>query len=378
MVQVNALRITQSGVGPQGGKVTMYVSALSLGQLRRYAKVDNWTPANQEGYQRPLVDRRLREVAKYVLEEQGVLPTSVLLGTRPDDPVALVFQHNGTPNGSAEWGLLTIPDGATLWVVDGQHRFYGVNRAYEREGIAELEQYTFPVSIMENVDRYTEMVHFNIINTRQRKMSTDIVDRHLVIRQQREGLQLIASGKRGETEYHRATATRIVDMLNEESGPWHYQIAIPGVPGRDQGLVRQHAMVASLEPVLKDNWVRAQQPMEQHVVKILVNYWNALALLWADAFQSPSEYRVQATAGIYSLHMVLPVVIQRCVGERDLSEGKMKELMEGTAIQSSFWHKDLDKGGDPLTLGTGMASIRALAQYIISQLPATSAAQVKL
>lgn len=377
MDKVPAMRITQRGFGEGGEEISLLVTALPLHRLKEYASVDNWTPANEEGYQRPPIDRRLRELAKYVEEEEGILPTSVLLATRPDEEHSLHFEATSGVDGFAEWGMLTIPDGATLFVVDGQHRVFGVNRAYEKSGDPEFEKYPFPITIMEDVDRYREMVHFNIINTRQRKMPTDIVDRHLVMRQQKEGLAMIASGKRGEKAYLQATATRIVDELNEADSPWFHEIAIPGVPGRDQGLVRQHAVVASLEPVMKDNWVRAQQPMDEHLVKLLCNYWNALRDIWSDAFESPKDYRVQATVGLYSLHMVLPAVVQRCLVDKDLSREKIADLMGGTSINASFWSKDVNEG-DPLVLGTGMASIRALAQYIISELPETPTDSVKL
>jgi len=314
-------------------------------------------------------------MARYVLAEQGILPTSILLSTRPEEAVPLHFESVANSDAPVKWGVLTIPDGAKLWVVDGQHRYFGVDRAYEREGAAELEAYPFPVSIMDNVDRYVEMVHFNIINTRQKKMPTDIVDRHLLMRQQKEGIKMLASGKRGEKEYFQATATRIVDMLNEEQGVWYHNIQVPGVAGRDQGLVRQHAMVASLDPVMKDNWVRAQRPLDEHVVKLLTNFWGALSQVWPEAFASPNDYRIQATVGIYSMHMVLPVLIQRCLAERDLSQDKMREIIQATGITSEFWHKEQ---GDPMTLGTGMQSIRALAQYIIEQLPASSQTKVKM
>ena len=375
MTKVYALRITQRSADEEGAPVTLYVTALSLKELRLHSQVDRWSPANVEGYQRPPVDRRLRDIAKYMKEEYGILPTSVLLGTRGDDPVPIEFDARGDSDGTGEWGLLTVPETAKLWIVDGQHRYFGVNHAYERGGVEALDSYPFPVTIMENIDRYMEMIHFNLINTRQRKMPTDIVDRHLMQRQEREGLKMIASGKRGEKEYLQATATRIVDLLNEEPGPWHHQIAIPGVPGRDQGLMRQHALVASLEPVMKDTWVRAQRPQEEHVVKLVTNYWGALSEIWPEAFAEPQEYRIQATVGVYSMHLVLPVLIQRCLAERDLSKAKMREIVEATAIRAEFWHKE---HGDPYTLGTGMASIRALAQYIIGELPTSQPTQVKM
>ena len=356
MDTVPALRISQRGT-------TLYVTALPLRVLAKYAKVDRWMPANPEGYQRPLVDRRLAELARYVVEEEGVLPTSVLLCARTEDTHAVRFERAASENSFADLGTLEIPEDATLWVVDGQNRLYGVLRAYERGNDA-LGSYTFPVSILYGVGRYDEMVHFNIINTRQRKMPTDIVDRHLLIRMQNEGLRMIAAGRQGEREYVRGKTTQIVDRLNETTGPWQGQIAIPGVPGRDKGLVRQHAMVYSLEPVIKDPWVATRSNDE--VVKLLVNFWEALRGLWPEAFDSPAEHRVQATVGIYSLHMVLPSVLQICLVERDLSVDKMKEIMAATGITSTFWNKE---NGDPLILGTGMASMRALAQYIRDQLP---------
>ena len=375
MDKVPAMRITQRGFGSNGEEVSLLVTAMPLCRLKEYTEVDKWSPDNAEGYQRPPIERRLRDVAKYVQAEQGILPTSVLLATRPDDEHRILFESGSQVGDFGEWGTLTIPDGAVLYVVDGQHRMSGVNFAYEKSGDPEFEKYPFPVTIMENVDRYREMKHFSIINTRQRKMPTDIVDRHLVIQQEREGLDMLAAGNRGLKEYRQATATRIVDELYEADSPWFHQIAIPGVPGRDQGLVRQHAMVASLNPVMKDNWVQSVRPQEENLVKLLCNYWNALRDTWPDAFDSPKDYRIQATVGLYSLHMVLPVVIQRCLTDGDLSRKKIATLMEGTEIGASFWHK---QGGDPYVLGTGMASIRALAHYIILQLPESQPASVTL
>ncbi len=350
----------------------LFVTGLTLGQLQNHAKVETWSPSNTGGYQRPLVERRLREVARYIQEEQGILPTSILVGTRPGDEPALEAEGFSDDGQTVASGWLVVPDGARLWVVDGQHRLYGADYAFNR-GAEELAAYTFPVSIMWDIDRYTEMVHFNIINTRQKKMPTDIVDRHLLQMQQVQGLKMVSDGARGEKEYLRASAVSLVDRLNDEAGVWQHQIAIPGVPGRDSGLIRQHAMVVSIEPFLKDPWVKGRKEDDQ--LKVLVNFWAAAEEVWPEAFASPKDYRVQATVGVYSLHMVLPVLIQRCLDERDLTKSKMKELLQATGITSQFWHKE---DGDPYTLGTGMASIRALAHYITDQLPKGAAAGVKI
>ena len=373
MDDIAALRIVQKGQGEAGEReMELYVTAMTLEQIQKYSQVDEWSTSNDDGYQRPRTERRLRELARYVLEEEGILPTSVLVGVRPDDEPRIEPKGFGGGDSAVSAGHLHIPDDAVLWVIDGQHRLYGVNHAYER-GADHLASYPFPVCIMWDVERYLEMVHFNIINTRQRKMSTDIVDRHLVQRLQKEGIQMMASNSRGEKEYMRAAATQIVDRLNEAPGLWQHQISIPGVAGRDQGLVRQHAMVVSIEPFLKDAWVKGIPDDDK--VKVLVNFWEAATEAWPEAFDSPRDYRVQATVGIYSLHTLLPVIVQRCLEDRDLSKDKMRDLLVGMGISGQFWHKE---EGDPLTLGTGMASIRALAHYLTGMLPQPEHVAVKL
>ena len=363
MFQVPAIAIRQRGVA-------LLVTALPFSVLRKHIRVDLYSPDN-EGYQRPLVDRRLAGIAKYMIEGDGTLPTSILLCVRHGDSNPPSFEAESELGNFAEAGVLQIPEDATLWMVDGQHRHFGVEHAYTRKDASELIDYPFPVTVMMEVDRYTEMRHFSTINTEQRKMPTDIVDRHMVIRADREGLGMIASGGRGEREYLRAKATRISDALNEKPGSWYHQIAIPGVQGRDKGLVRQHAIVASLTPHLKDALLSGFT--EQDLTELLARYWQAMASVWSEAFADPGSYRVQATVGVYALHMVFPTLVQFCTAAGDLSENKMREVWQGTGVAAKFWHKE---DGDPLTLGTGMASIRAVAQYLREQLPSRTVVTV--
>ena len=363
MVEVPAVKIQQHDV-------VLLVTALSLGDLRMHVDVDKYQPDNPEGYQRPLVDRRLAEIGKYVTEEHGVLPTSILLCAREGEGNTPEFLPEGEVGDFAQSGTLRIPDGAKLWIVDGQHRHGGIRRAFER-GSTELASFTFPVTIMMGVDRYQEMRYFSTINTQQRKMQTDIVDRHLVQIRERDGIRMInapgRTGRKGEREFHRAKCTSVIDLLNELPGPWYHQVSIPGVPGRESGLVRQHAMVASLELGMRDSLLFGSP--DDVVADLLARYWRALETVWPEAFAEPNSYRVQATVGVYSLHMVFPIVLQYCYSIQNHSEEKMVEVWEETGITSVFWNKE---DGDPYTLGTGMGSIRALGYFLRSLLPQAS------
>ena len=100
MDKIPALRISQGQSSEEGRSITIFVTAMTLGQLQKYTGVDDWNPSNPEGYQRPVVERRLREISKYVLEEKAVLPTSVLLGTRPGDGPRVQLEGFDNSNGA--------------------------------------------------------------------------------------------------------------------------------------------------------------------------------------------------------------------------------------------------------------------------------------
>jgi DGQHR domain-containing protein len=271
-----------------------------------------------------------------------------------------------------------LQDGLELWNVDGQHRYGGVMSAYETDGYTELESYPFPVVIMWEVDRIGEMQHFSTINTEQKKMPTDIVDRHLVTQLEKLGEDaLVTSAKttgQGQKNVMRALTTRVVDGLNSQ-GLWQKNITIPGDANNSKGLVRQHAMVVSLEPFMSDLGLGALDHQER--ITVINRYWDAIGQLCSEAIKSPQDYRLQATVGIYALHRALPAVAQVCQSKGGMKPEIIKAVLSETedVFTSDFWSKNPEVG-HPLTLGTGMGSIRALAQYIINRLPVKSGAVI--
>src|SRR5205823_3743606 len=84
---------------------------------------------NPDGYQRALADSRLKGVAEYLKgDDLATLPTAVLISIR--NPAHVTF----TPEGELDTGVngrLTLADDAELWVIDGQHRVFGLKRAIE-------------------------------------------------------------------------------------------------------------------------------------------------------------------------------------------------------------------------------------------------------
>ncbi|MEK7248008.1 MAG: DGQHR domain-containing protein, partial [Chloroflexota bacterium] len=146
--------------------VNLYVATMRLKDLLGRFQSDTCEDENPNGYQRPVTASRLRQLSSYMRDEEGMLPTSILLCIR--QPHHALFQPNVEANGKGESGMLTIDQETPLWVVDGQHRLHGLERALKKDKAKWLADYPLPVVIVEGIDAYEEMRYFHVINTRHK------------------------------------------------------------------------------------------------------------------------------------------------------------------------------------------------------------------
>jgi DGQHR domain-containing protein len=341
--------------------VNLYTSAVPLSSLLGRFQTDTYASANPRGYQRPLTHSRLRQLSAYLRSEEGMLPTSVLFCIR--QPQRAHFEATSGANGSGEMGMLSIDPDVTLWVVDGQHRLYGLERALLKDKAKWLADYQLPVVIVEGIDAYEEMRYFHVINTRQKGVPTDVVDRHLLAMREAEGAALLE--REGEKSYARARATRLTDTLNNSpDSPWRGLIRMPGERLLPEHTMRQHSMVTSLEPVVNDTLVK--RLADDEAEKLLLNYWNAARERWPSAFESPKEYVIQKSLGAGALHQIFPDVLELCRAGDNFSSAKMFDILSDVGRSAGFWHT---VRGHYMVRESGARHVRALAEYLRERLP---------
>src|SRR5207249_10048704 len=115
--------------------VNLYVTALPLKTLIGRFQAATYRSDNRRGYHRAVTACRLRQISSYMREEEGMLPTSIVLCVR--QPHRLDFEPAAGSNGGGETGLLRIDSDIPLWIVDAQHRLCGLSgrgRATSRSG----------------------------------------------------------------------------------------------------------------------------------------------------------------------------------------------------------------------------------------------------
>ena len=244
----------------------MYAAGMRVDDLREVAKVDVWTQdgANESGYQRTPETGRTGKVARYLQSEpKPLMPTSVLLSYRGTLPI----EHGEDGSFTA-----VIPQGETLWIIDGQHRIGGFDRAINELGLERLRDYPLPVVIVENPSIDEEANQFRIINETMKKVRTDLARRILAMR-------IAGLGRAGRQEVRvagrlwEAQAVDVLKLLNSEAdSPWYGRVQPPNVRKQPGHIIRELSFTTSLKPVLNERPYRTW-PADR-IARVLGAYWK--------------------------------------------------------------------------------------------------------
>jgi len=370
-VRLKAFFIRQRGGRSQ---FDIYVSTMPASQLIERSAIDRWTPENPEGYQRLPNERRLSwgrgSVVRYLVREFGCFPTSVLLNIRGE----LSFEEE-IDLGWCILGELTIDDDAKLWLIDGQHRVEALKRAVERN--ADFEEYPVIVSLLRLPKRFDELMLFYIVNRRQRSVPTDLAYRHLQRMLWEKGAEWLyeLEGRRG---VHLGLATEVVDYLIEDpKSPWCGRVRRVGEDKLEEHIIHDKPLIRSVVEVLKER-VFEGMPIRE-LADLLIDYWNAVANVYPQAFEKADTYTLLATPGIFSLHMLFPSVYARCAKSGVINEERMNQILVGLLEESpdhphpdfrspltlDFWSKE---HGPAIAISTSLQTIKRLYLNLVQKI----------
>lgn len=355
-MKIKATQFQQNGI-------TTYTSVMKAKDVINKGEIDRWKPDHKEGYQRDISKSRAKEFSRFIRRKGAISPLSILINVREN-----VLKYND--------GYLDIPDKATLWIVDGQHRIEGLKDAIEEN--IDYEEFDVPV-IITNLESFEEATNFVIINKTQKGVRSDLAERFVHKFVKKLGVQkvqeLLSEGimkKVLKGAEWRPQAIDIVDNLNKIDGVWKFKIRSPNEVKADT-IVRQKSFTDSLEPILKDDFFKRLDI--ETLTKILTNYWDALKGVIPEAFEDPNEYVIQKTTGVFVFNGMLPFISEYTTdkkGNRILTKDKFVEIFEhmGLAKEPDYWHV---KGGDSGvqgagTMGTSQKTFSQIREFIKGEL----------
>ena len=156
--------------------IEMYNAVISAGDLVKAHKVDVWKPNNETGYQREPEPTRAKAFSRHISAE--ISPPAIMANIRDSDKKGIKYSN----------GLLEIPDGIPLWLVDGQHRVGGLQLLLDSAGekFADLQM---PIVITVGQSVYEEAKQFVVVNRTQKKVRTDLGERFLQRAVKEEGMK---------------------------------------------------------------------------------------------------------------------------------------------------------------------------------------------
>jgi DGQHR domain-containing protein len=381
IVTYPCLRIRQWGYGKGVKPTYIYVTAIPLKDLWN-ADIDRWSRENRYGYQRPPVEARFKtgreSIVTYLLEELGTFPTSVLINVRND----LIYTSKVKVSDEIELGEVTIPDGAKIIIIDGQHRIEALKRACGEK--PELENYPLPVSLMNLKDKFDEMVHFYIVNSRQKGIPTDLVYKQLQIFSEK-----IALGERewlkkailGPKERMIALATYVVDFLNEEpESPFSGRIQYVGETREPHHLVRDFTLTQYISKILRERALSGLDPVV--LARLLAEYWSAIKELYPSCFEKPLGYTLLKTTGIACFTYLFPTIFSYCARDGDLTKERFKYYLSALReeVDAKELHVDFRRPIDEEWWSTahGPSIARATGETMFNEITTNMAKKIEI
>ena len=372
-MEIAVLKIRQAGR-------TLYLGSMTAEQLLRFGVTTEWDPnigwdIEHQGYQRAPVEVHYKGIADYLLKTgEPFMPNGALLSARDGEYGRLQFRKVAGDQ-ECEFGYLAIPEGRLLFIVDYQHRWRGFRHALEKNGHPELKEAVIPVTIMPDVDRAEEIRQFYVINSKQRRIETDLA---LALLQTMAGevseeelVSLVGKNKR-----FRIRATRLTFRIAAATdGPWAGRIKQPHDLPEVNAVLSFKSFVDSLQLIVSSRSPVSHMDDDQ-LIQVIGNYWSALSQLMPESFGNPRDHSIQKTPGVFSMQIVAAkTVFKLCQRQNDYSPRRMEDYLStaNTTVggdstrymESGYW---VSRG--PVKQYGGSGGHRALATLIRNKIEA--------
>ena len=363
ILEIPTIRITQ-----QGHKI--YIGRMTAGEIIGWCITTEWDPdlgwdLEKQGYQRKPIEKHYKRIANFLREEgDPLLPTSALISARETERGVLDF----VPYDKAipDIGRLIIPKARELFIVDYQHRWRGLTYAIEDLKCSNLLNFQVPVIIMADVSIYEEIRQFYLINSKQKRVDTDL------------GLALLQTMSKQATEEelmnfvgpgnrYRIRATRLTFAIaGKDKGPWAGKIMDPNMEVTGNQLVSIKSFVDSLQPVLSRT-SPVYMKTDDELIQIILDYWSGIEQLMPNAFSSPRNYSIQRAVGVFIMHRVAAKkVFDICIQENDLSPTKVAQILG--KVKTQYLSEDFWKVGGVTKQYSSASGVKELADNIMEVL----------
>jgi DNA sulfur modification protein DndB len=312
------LKLTYPAIRGKIGPDTFYTFLIPAKQLLKYSYIHHRhltgiVEASQV-YQRMLRDKKLKEIARFVDEEEGYFPNSIIVNFSEK----LRWDKKESYNNNIAIGTVTLPEYfGCAWIIDGQHRLYGAARA--------RGDVLLPVLAFENLKQLEQANLFVDINVKQTS-----VEKHLLW----DLYSDIYKDSGDEKQKFLYQIAEVAKKLND-SGPLKGYIDIPSIPTNRPVKLSLTTICDTIQKY--SPWSHIKHPNDEsktpdNVARFITCYYTALKTLWPEDWAKGNKSVLLTNNGFGVFMMVFNDIINHIVYKEPkksiLQPHKIKEFEE--------------------------------------------------
>jgi len=321
--------------GKIGGHV-FYTFLLPAKELLKYAYVHHRDLAGiveaSDVYQRMLKRDKLRKIARFIELEGGYFPNSIIVNfTKP-----LHWSKKESFDNEITIGMLRLPEYfGSAWVIDGQHRLYGVARANR--------DILFPILAFQNIDQLDQANLFVEINERQTKVPKDLL------------WDLYSDIYRDSADERQKLLFQIAETAKnmEGDGPLKGYIEIPSISAERPVKLSLTTVCSTIEKF--SPWDKFKHPADEsrtpeNAAGILNSYFEILRELWPEDWAKGSKSILLSNNGFGVFTMVLHDIVNHMVYKhwgnllQPAKTAQLKELLRNAYLGPVVQYLKSDEG----------------------------------
>ena len=236
----------------------MFIGTISFPDLKKLnLKVAEFSVRTEnspeEGYQRKVEEVRARKFGKFVAEG-NISPSSMLFSIRKEDLLKAEIEGVGTAKVGGVFirdedsVILNIQPDCPVWIVDGQHRWRGIQDLDD----SKLEGFHMAFTLLWGLEPFEEANQFVIINKTQKAVRTDLAERFVARAYRQRGEASVLSDPNIAIFKKAVWIAKAIDILDALIAPsrktvWADKVQLPNEPRAKTMTVTQSAFTNSLQ-----------------------------------------------------------------------------------------------------------------------------------
>lgn len=309
------------------------VGVIDAGTLCDLARVDTDSYSCGSGYQRVPGKSRITKIGKGIVGGKfDVFPTSLLVNLRG----YVEEKHLLVTEGGQTMLVLSLED--VLWLVDGQHRYYGLEYAIAQDP-ERFRDFKVPFVCGLGWTPIKELEVFYVVNSNAKSVTTNTA--YNLLARMSDTMPGVLDDLVGQGKAWQVKGYDLAGEMANETGIWSDKIRFSNQPA---GITTIQAN--GFAQSCKELWASAyfSRLSGGAQVKVLEAYWEGVKLVLPECFENPQEYILQARIGVNALHGIFTDVIElvRDGGGDVTSPEAYQQVLQKPLIELTATNSDPD------------------------------------